>query len=63
MIAGGLNNEHVLAANRLINGDGAFAIRELGNCRVAKTSVKLRTNAFRKGAVGVAGEYLDFLAV
>ena len=29
MVAGGLNNEHVLAANRLINGDGAFAIREL----------------------------------
>ena len=35
MVAGGLNDENILAANRLGHGDGALAVCKLGNVSVA----------------------------
>ena len=35
MVAGGLNDENILAANRLRHGDGTLAVCKLGNVSVA----------------------------
>ena len=63
VVAGGLNNENVLAAHRLKHGNGAFAVGKLCNVRLAECPVQFRTDMLGQFGIGIACEDLDFLAV
>ena len=61
--AGGLHNEHVLAADGLVHGDGALPVSKLRNGSFAQLHIELLAYILRKCGVGVAGKYLDLFAV
>ena len=63
VVAGGLDDEHILAAHRLKHRDRALAVGKLGDVRIAKRSVQRRTDGLGQSGVGVPGEDLDFLAM
>ena len=61
--AGGLYNEHILAADGLVHGDGALPVSKLRNGSFAQLHIELLAYILRKCGVGVAGKYLDLFAV
>ena len=62
-LAGGLDDEHIRAADGLKDGNGAFAVGEALDGCLAEGFVQVAADAFRKCGVGVSGEHLDFFAV
>jgi len=62
-LAGGLNQKDVGAADRLVDGDGDFAVSKGRDRAVAKREPQLAADALGKGAVGVGTEYLDVLTM
>ena len=61
--AGGLDHEHVGAADGLIDGDKVLPIREGAHLGVAQLRAHLLADGLGQGAVGSAGKDLDVLTV
>ena len=58
-LAGGLDNKHVFAADGLIYGDGALAVRKCGNAAVAGVDEQRGTNVFGQSGIGISGKNRD----
>ena len=61
--AGGLYNEHILAADGLMHGDGALPVRKLRNGGFAQPHIELTAYVLCKCGIRVAGKNLDLFAV
>ena len=61
--AGGLYNEHILAADRLMHGDGALPVSKLRNGGFAQLHIELTAYVLCKCGIRVAGKHLDLFAV
>ena len=63
MVAGRLDDKHILATHRLKYRDGAFPVRKLRDVHVAERPVELCRNMLGQSGVGISGEDLDFLTM
>ncbi len=59
-LAGGLDDEDVLAANVLLDVHGHFAVTENANVGVAKRDVELLDHGLGQFGIGVAGKNHEF---
>ena len=62
-LAGGVDEEHIAAADALIQGDRSLAVREGFDLRLAQLDADEPADLLCQCGVGVAGEDLDILAV
>ena len=62
-VAGGLDHEHVAAADSLVQGDGNFAVSESLDFRLAQLGTHQLADLLCQSGVGIAAEYLDVLAM
>ena len=61
--AGGLDNEHIGAADRFLDGDGDFAIGKRADGAAAQRQAHGGGDVLRQLFVGIAGEDLDVFSV
>ena len=61
--AGGLDHEHVAAADRLVQGDENLPVGEGTDLRLAQFGSHQLADLLRQLRIGVAGKHLDVLAV
>ena len=61
--AGGLDHEHVGAADRLVDGDEVLPIGKSPDLGVAQFHPHLLADGLGQGPVGIAGKDFDILAV
>ena len=62
-LAGGVDEEHVAAADSLIQGDGHFAVGEGLDLGLAQLGADDLADLLCQSGVGVTGEHLDVLAM
>ena len=62
-LTGGLDDEHIAAADGLVEGDGDFAIGKGRDGAFAQGHAQSAADALRKGTVGVGGEHLYFFTM
>ena len=62
-LAGGIDEEHVAAADGLIQGNAGLAVSEALDLRLAQLGADDLADLLRQSGVGVAGENFDVLAV
>ena len=62
-LAGGLDDKHVRAADRLQNGNRALSVGETLDGSFPQRLMEVGTDILCQGRIGIAGEYFDFLAV
>ena len=62
-LAGALHDEHVHAADGLVDGDGALAVGKRRDRALAQGDAEVLADHVRQVGVGRAGEHLDLFAV
>ena len=61
--AGGLDDEHIAAADGLVDGDGDLPVGKLLADAVAQRQTQLAGDGLGQGGIGIACEDLDFFGV